>query len=254
MSVNRKRAEIAFWVFVFALLFFFWSVLSWANKAAAADLSGVNGSIFNMTLSSENPNMIAVKGDKITGVTSKGATLLELDKLSNGSITVVPGGEQRFSMLVETSKGNNYVLNVTPRKGLAASYIIHRNDPEQNKSVTSWEQRTAYESLLLSVNESLARGEHPKNYELINNKLTDISWAGLPFKMTRSALYGGGAIAIERYTMTNTGSTSLTLNESDFSRAGVRSVMFKPDAKTLLAGGRQEVIIISDVGVIDVRR
>lgn len=213
----------------------------------AAGLSGKSGDTFNISLSRENPNLISVKGDKITGLTNLGGTLLDQEKIGNGALTLLASGEKPFTLVLETKSGNSYLVNVTPRNGMGASYTIHGTEPVSLKNVIKWEKQTPYESLIVDINSAMANGKEPPNYTLINTKPTQVSWPGIPATLERTALYSGGNLSIERYTITNPLHYSLALRESDFEGGGVRSVMFLPKASSLVAGGRMEAIIVRDV-------
>ena len=214
------------------------------------NLSGKSGATFRMVLSRDNPNLISVKGDPITAITDPNGSLTDQKKTGNGAVTVLAAGEKPFTLVLETRSGNSYLVNVTSRTGTGASYIIHGTEPQVSAKTQQWEQRTPYEDVLVDIHQSLAAGRPPAGYTLINTEPRTVSWPGIPLGMTRTALYAGGNLAIERYTLSNPLHYGVALRESDFAGNGVRSVMFMPRAASLLPGGRMEAVIIRDAGSV----
>lgn len=218
--------------------------------ALADGLTGKSGATFRMTLSKENPNLISVKGDPITAITDPNGSLTDQKKTGNGAVTVLAGDNKPFTLVLETLSGNSYLVNVTPRAGMGASYIIHGTEPTASKATRRWEEKTPYESVLVDIHQAIASGKTPGGYTLINTEPTSVTWPGIPLGLTRVALYSGGNLAIERYTLTNPLHYGVALRESDFAGRGVRSVMFIPQSASLIAGGRMEAVIIRDAGSV----
>ena len=218
--------------------------------ARADGLTGKSGATFSMTLSKENPNLISVKGDPITAITDPNGSLTDQKQTGHGAVTVLAGGDIPFTLVLETRSGNSYLVNVTPRTGMGASYIIHGTEPQEAKATRRWEENTPYESVLIDLHQAIVAGKNPPGYTLINSQPTPVTWPGIPLSLTRVALYSGGNLAIERYTLTNTLHYGVTLRESDFAGNGVRSVMFIPQSASLIAGGRMEAVVIRDAGSV----
>lgn len=214
--------------------------------ALADGLTGKSGATFRMTLSKENPNLISVKGDPITAITDPNGSLTDQKQSGNGAVTMLAGGEKPFTLVLETRSGNSYLVNVTPRTGMGASYIIHGTEPQTAKATRRWEEKTPYESVLVDIHQAIAAGKSPAGYTLINSEPTPVTWPGIPLALTRVALYAGGNLAIERYTLSNPLHYGVALRERDFAGHGVRSVMFIPQSASLIAGGRMEAVVIRD--------
>lgn len=126
--------------------------------ALADGLTGKSGATFRMTLSKENPNLISVKGDPITAITDPNGSLTDQKQTGNGVVTVLAGGEKPFTLVLETRAGNSYLVNVTPRTGMGASYIIHGTEPQRAKATRRWEEKTPYESVLVDIHQAIAAG------------------------------------------------------------------------------------------------
>lgn len=214
---------------------------------APSTLAFAQGGQFRLSISSTDPNMIFVPGDRITAITAQGGMLADRRTTSSGGVLFTSVAAKPFTLFVETALGQAFSVVATPVKGEGRVYRLVSAEPPARPETRQWETAQSYETLLVRLARAVLSGNMPEGYGEVAP-----SAEGIPipagFAVTPRNAWAGDRLRADRYTLRNTGGSEITLREQDFWAPGVRAVMFDNSARTLLGGGTLMMTVIRSGG------
>lgn len=206
-------------------------------------LSFPQGGHFRLSISSTDPNMIFIPGDKISAITGPMGALSDKRQAAFGGVMFSTARTAPFTFYLETRLGQVVAITATPVKGEGKVYRLLSSDPVARPEVQKWETAQPYESMLITLNKSALTGVLPEGFAPVESQQGGIQApAGLQVSTERA--WSGHALRVDQYRVTNSHTYSVALREQDFWRKGVRSVMFEHRAQTLLSGASVRLLVV----------
>lgn len=207
------------------------------------------GGQLNLIISANNPNMIAVPGDRVTSMSSAAGTLTDKKNTKAGAVIFSSVSDKPFTFYIETELGQMFSVNATPRKGEGRSYRLLAEKPSLRPKAKVWETAQPYESMLVSLNRALLQGVIPEGYGPAVVGKSPLTASGL--QAMPIAAWSGNSLRVEHYRLVNQLAIPVDLREQDFWRSGTRSVMFSPKTDRLIAGASTSLYVIQTQEVSD---
>lgn len=205
----------------------------------------VNGGQASIAVSNTSPNLFTVPGDRITAVNSLDGALTSNEQTASGGVVVVTVNKKPFTFILETERGLNLSIQAVPREGVGRTIQLVSDLRGTGDEAGAWETSTPYESLLVTVSQSVRGGKLPSGwYPVPVTQETLLAPAGLSAKA--EAVWTGNHLKMVRFVVENHTLSALAVRESDFWQPGTRAVMFSQPASQLLARARMDVYVISD--------
>lgn len=226
-------------------LFFSCSVLAGTGTLAPTVVPMVNGGQASIAISNTSPNLFTVPGDRIMAVNSLDGTLTNNEQTVSGGVVVATVNKKPFTFILETERGLNFSIQAVPREGAGRTIQLVSDLRGTGDEAGAWETATPYESLLVTLSQSVRGGKLPAGwYQIPVTKEELKAPAGLSAKA--DAVWTGNHLKMVRFAVENNTLSALNIRESDFWQSGTRAVMFSQPASQLLAGARMDVYVIRD--------
>lgn len=212
-----------------------------------ATLSFPQGGQFRLRISNTDPNMIFVPGDRIASISAGGGMLADRRSTTGGGVIFTSVATRPFTLFVETDMGQAFSVVATPVKGEGRVYRLMSAEPPARPETRKWETAQSYETLLISLSRSVLTGTMPNGYGEVK-PLTDGIRVPGGFSVTPLKAWAGDQLRADRYTLCNTNTWGVALQEQDFWKPGIRAVMFDNNAQTLMGGGSMTLTVIRENG------
>ncbi|PVZ84216.1 type-F conjugative transfer system secretin TraK [Serratia sp. S1B] len=201
-----------------------------------------NGGQANVGLSNTDPNLFTVPGDRIVAMNSVNGGLTQQEKTESGGVIVSTMSKEPFTFIIETERGQNFSIRAVPRSGAGRTFQLVGELTRTSEAAKSWEQGQPYEKMLVSLNKALMENHVPDGFSVIpvtNEKLN------VPYglKSTAEKVWIGYNISVVKFTIINTGTSRISVNERDFWEPNTRSIMFSRPTDQIIGGGRTEIYI-----------
>lgn len=209
--------------------------LSASCSIQAAEVVTSSFGTVNAVVSSVEPNIIHVKNDVITGITTKSDAIIQQENTSNGSIIFSTEETKPFSVLIETEKGFTFNLNATPSSKAKSNPIIISNLSDKGSSkdheneIESFTSYSSYSGLLTNIlteiiNERIPNGfvETSKTKFEINKELNAF------FKVKNTHAWVGRGMRIVKLDITNVSPNRIELNERYLWNKNVMAISYYP--------------------------
>ncbi|MTC74217.1 hypothetical protein GKR75_08060 [Providencia sp. wls1919] len=201
-----------------------------------------NGDQAGIRVSNTEPNLLVIKGDKITAVNSNQGSISSIQNTQNGGLVFSTLNTKPFTFVIETEKGGNYSFNATPQKIIGRTFTVENDEPGNNLDSLIWEKSDPYTNLLVELNRKILLGKIPIGYKTISyTEVNKILKKDLTLNSKNKWI--GNYLEVTEYQLKNTGFTNVKISENDFLSAGVRAVVFEPRAETLIGGGSMKIFI-----------
>lgn len=127
----------------------------------------VSGESVSVTLSTKDPNVISVKGDRIERFTAtKGVLSSSLDN-KRGVLTLKPSNSalsEPFSMILFTEKGSRYTLIVAPA-AIPSQDIILSPESVGQETASAFEKKSPYTEMVVGLIRSMVNDELPEDFK-----------------------------------------------------------------------------------------
>lgn len=218
-----------------------------AQAQSPATISFPQGGQFRLSISNTDPNLIFIPGDKVTAITAQGGMLADKKLTSAGGVLFTSVATRAFTLYVETALGQTFSVVATPVKGEGRVYRLMSAEPPARPETRKWETAQAYETLLISLSRSVLSGSMPDGYGEVKPLADGVRVPG-GFSVTPLKAWAGDQLRADRYTLRNTNTWGVALQEQDFWKPGIRAVMFDNNAQTLLGGGSMTLTVIRENG------
>ncbi|MED7793156.1 type-F conjugative transfer system secretin TraK [Klebsiella aerogenes] len=228
------------------LFFLFPSLMALPSGAAMqpVTLSFVQGSQFPLTVSSTNPNLIFIPGDRITAISGPAGAMTGKRQTESGGILFSTTRKKPFTLYLETEQGQTLSVAATPAAGQGRVYRLVNGDPSASSVPSGTESLSSpYESLLVAANRAVATGVSPDGYASVA-PLTRAFNLPAGLKLTTVNAWANGQLRIDVYRVENLKTYGLALKEQHFWVPGVRSVMFDTQAHTLMPRASMQVFVV----------
>lgn len=220
--------------------FFIFLPCIFSNLSYGIDLTTYPFGTVNATVSSKEPNIINVKNDKITHLTSKSeGGIFEDEATEDGSVIFSTKETKTFSILVQTEKGANFIVNAQPNKNVSSRSIVIHNLSDKGNSVSEEVLNNSgfdksYSGVISYIFKELINGNIPNGFIEsrkkdfpINNDLKHI------LKIRNTDAWVGENIRVIKLDITNISSSEIELNERYLWAKGVMAISFYPNATVL---------------------
>lgn len=203
---------------------------------------------FQLTISTSNPNLVVVPGDRVIAINSAAGKLTDKRNTKDGAVLFSSNSEKPFTIFIETEHGQVFSIQANPHKGEGRSYRLLSSTPSPRPAAKVWETSQPYESLLVELNKAALQGKIPESYAPADISSEKIS-APAGLSMLAEEAWAGNSLKIVRYRVQNQLGYSISLREQDFWREGVRAVMFNLRTTTLLPGSSISVYVTKGLEV-----
>lgn len=214
-----------------------------AASGVPAILTFTQGAQFRLPVSSTDPNLIFVPGDRVQAITAQAGMIADKRITSSGGVLFTTVAKDPFTLYVETTSGQTFSVVATPVKGQGHTYRLLSAEPSPRTETRQWETGQPYETLLISLSRAALTGRMPDGYGEAD-PLRSRSTAPAGLVLTPVKAWAGNLVRVDRYSVRNTLTRTVSLREQDFWTPGVRAVMFDNNVQSLLGGGVQMVTII----------
>ncbi|KML22960.1 conjugal transfer protein TraK [Leclercia adecarboxylata] len=214
------------------------AVLHPVNIPVSADVQ------VRVALSNTSPNLLVVPGDRIIAVDSAQGMFINDNKAMgqlNGGVELMTAQTAPFTFYVRTAGGLTVSVVGVPQKvdGRVLHFISDR--PVKHEEARRWETAQPYEQTLVAIQKAVLAGRTPEGF-------TAAPVAALPaftlpgwLSVSPVEMWSGGELRLYRLTVTNKGSSTLSIPERLFRAPGVRAVMVFPFSTTLMPGAQTSV-------------
>lgn len=205
----------------------------------AVDLTAQPFDTVNANVSSKEPNIIHVKNDRITHLTSKVGAIIEDEATSDGSVAFSTLEKKPFSILIETEKGYNFTLNAVPKSDMSSSSIVIHNLKDKGNEVSQdvldgkgWYK--TYSGVIAKIFTDLINGRVPDGFVDTRNRDYDVprELNGI-FNVRKTDAWVGNGMRVVKLDITNVSVNEIELNERNFWTKGVMAMTFYPNVSKL---------------------
>lgn len=205
-----------------------------------------NGGQANVGLSNTDPNLFTVPGDRIVALNSLNGALTQQENTESGGVIVSTMSKDPFTFIIETERGLNFSIRAVPRSGAGRTFQLVGELTRTSAAAKSWEQSQPYEAMLVNLNKALVENRIPEGFSAI--PVTNESLA-VPYglRATAETVWIGYNLNVVRFTVMNTGTSRISVNERDFWQPGIRSIMFAIPTQQIIGGGRIQVYVTRSV-------
>ena len=216
-----------------------------AQVQAPVTVEFPQGGQVRLIMSSTDPNLIIIPGDKVTAITAQGGMLADKRMTSAGGVMFTSVASRAFTLYVETASGQTVSIVATPIKGKGRVWRLISTEPPLRPETRKWETSQSYETLLISLNRAVLRGVMPEGYGEVKSLANAIR---VPdgFMVTSLKAWAGDQVRADRYELRNENNRSVSLREQDFWKPGIRTVMFDNSAQALTEGGTMTLTVIRE--------
>ena len=214
-------------------------------------LNFVQGSQFPLTVSSTNPNLIFIPGDRITAISGPAGAMTGKRQTESGGILFSTTRKKPFTLYLETEQGETLSVAATPVAGQGRVYRLVNGEPSASSAQPGNDaQSTSYESLLVAANRAVATGGAPEGYAPVAPLTRPFNLpAGL--QLTTVSAWANGQLRLDVYRVENMKTWGLALKEQHFWVPGVRSVMFDTQARTLMPRTTMQVFVVRSLAEVN---
>ena len=200
-----------------------------------------NNQQVDVVLSAQNPNRIAVKDDKITGIHVP-AGRISATKDNAGAIYVTLAGKKAFSLFISTEKGRHFALWVTPQQSRQGAVIqlrptsrVSHHYQRYSSHAANFEKHAPYTRTLVSLIKTAMQHKVPPGYSNIATNSEAFKQIAA-FKLANNPRYQqvlsqrvikgyiGGALAVRVIEVDNTSHQAITLSSDMFYQPGVKAI------------------------------
>ena len=217
---------------MFNLKLHFWfplvasSILFSSTAFALQIKSVVDNETVTAKISSLDVTRILVEGDRIKSVRGvKGAYTHENDEI-NGEIFIQPTPfyqDRGFTTLIETEQGRHFTLLLNPIPVPSDTLMLVPKGVGKFKA-GKFEKANNYESMLANLMREMTNDSIPDGYSVREIDSKKIYAIGNIATLSLKTIYEGLKYQGEIYTLTNTQSYPITLDERTFFKIGTRAV------------------------------
>ncbi|TDN51499.1 type-F conjugative transfer system secretin TraK [Scandinavium goeteborgense] len=207
-------------------------------------LNFVQGSQFTLAVSSTNPNLFFIPGDRITAISGPAGAMTGKRQTESGGVIFSTTRKKPFTLYLETEQGKTLSVAATPAAGQGRVYQLVNNEPVATGArPDNGDRASPYESLLVAANRAASTGTAPDGYGRVAPLSRPFNLpAGL--QLTGSDAWANGQLRIDVYRVENMASYGLALKEQHFWVPGVRSVMFDTQARALMPRTTMRVFVV----------
>lgn len=233
-------------LFMAAGLFFSCSVTAAGTSALAPTIVPMmNGGQANIAVSNTSPNLFTVPGDRIIAVNSLDGALTNNEQTASGGVVVATVNRKPFTFILETERGLNLSINAVPREGAGRTIQLVSDLRGTGDEAGAWETSTPYESMLVSISQSVRGGTLPTGWHQI--PLTgEVLEPPAGLSAQAKSVRVGNHLKMVHFSVENKTLYPVNVRESDFWKPGIRAVMFGQPVSQVLAGARLDVYVIRD--------
>jgi conjugal transfer pilus assembly protein TraK len=198
-----------------------------ASQTFALQIKGVvDNETVSAKVSSLDITRIVVQGDRIKSLKGVSGTYTRQNDKNNGEVYIQPTALYQstpFTVLIETEEGRHFTLLLNPIAVPGGTLMLVPKGVGREEAAR-FEQGSDYELTLSHLIRAMATDTIPEGYAVnqVNSKTTYAigNIATLKLKTIYQGLNYQGQI----YELTNTQSTSITLDEKEFFKPGTRAV------------------------------
>jgi conjugal transfer pilus assembly protein TraK len=169
---------------------------------------------------------IFVEGDRIQSIHGvEGAYIFKSDA-NQGALYIKPSEayqQQAFNIFITTEQGHNFTLFLIP-SSIPAETIQIKPLSVSKQVAERWEKANTYSETLITLISHMANNTIPEGYVVstvtkakMHDFLPQIKWRLI--KVYRGVIFQGSV-----FELTNTSSSSITIDERQFYQPGVRAV------------------------------
>lgn len=230
------------------------SVSSWLALALAISLSlpahalqvieGAERELAHARISLREMTRIAVDDARVKYLRYREGDLIfeQDDELGQVFIRPADFSAKPINVFVSDSKGRTFGLLLEPADVPAESILLKDRGALRKSGGTKLERAGNYDRVIKNMVLAMAGDEAPTGMEIREVRNDIPLWAGTKLTMVR--VYLAAAIAGERYILTNTGTSPITIAEQELFRKGVLAVSI--EVMNLAPGDSTNVYVVRE--------
>lgn len=183
----------------------------------------------SVRVSATEPNVIQVKNDVITSITSKDGAISQDNNTSTGGVIFSTIEDKKFSIIVETEKGASFTINAVPsKKQSSATILINGIIPNKSVTVSHSSSNSSYGNQIVKLMQAFMNDRVPDSFEEASVSWKDISLNPY-FSISVNKAWQSDGIKVIRLLANNITNSSLELNERYFWQKNVIAIAYYPN-------------------------
>ena len=181
-------------------------------------------------VSSIEPNVIQVKNDVITAITSKDGAISQDNNTSTGGVIFSTREDKKFSIIVETEKGASFTVNAVPsKKQSSTTILINGIIPNKSSSAVSHSSsNSSYGNQIVKLMQAFMNDKVPDSFEETSENWKDISLNPY-FRISVNKAWQSDGIKVIKLLVNNITNGSIELNERYFWQKNVIAIAYYPN-------------------------
>lgn len=183
------------------------------------------------SVSTNEPNVIAVHNDKITSMTANSGAILSSNKTIDGKVVFTTSAKKNFDVVIETETGFTFTVTYQPTKNSSSPTIIFNKMAKGSDKAISYEEDSqSYSNLITKSLTMIVNNKIPVGF--VETRNTSIS---LPKGITEYLdvkgvnSWNGFNIKIQKVSVKNKSLNTIELNERYLWFKNVMAISFVPN-------------------------
>ena len=185
--------------------------------------NNIPGEQIKLNISTKTLTRITIKDERINKIISDSNRFITETDAVSGAIFIRAKDTQAFPLFLTTEAGNTYHLLLIPQATESDNIEIIPPLREENDN---WVKHNPYQTEITQLMQGMVKNTPPMGYRILVNKKIPAPLFGRHIKATVQVMYQGKYLQGIVFTLTNTGSTTITLSHTLLAQPNVLAIAF----------------------------